>query len=211
MSGTLLLPSGWRLVLASGSPRRKEILQEAGIAFEVALSTVDESLHDGEPSDQFVRRVAQEKALDVFARLAKRRNTAVLGADTAVVIDGLVLGKPVDDADAQNMLRLLSGREHRVLTGVCLCSALSASESPARIDTRLASTAVRFRKLNAEEISEYVASGEPFDKAGAYAIQGRASQFVTAIEGEYLNVVGLPLTLVRRMLNDLVIENLPAG
>jgi septum formation protein len=188
-----------KLVLASASPRRREILEAAGIAFEVMPSRVEEQQHAGEPPEQFVQRIAQEKALDVLARRSDQSGWVVLGADTAVVIDGKTLGKPADAADVGRMLRLLSGREHRVLTGVCL----AYRQAPGVVaDVRCASTTVKFAALSDAEIAEYAASSEPFDKAGAYAIQGRASKFVEWISGDYFNVVGLPVSLVYQMLRE---------
>jgi septum formation protein len=182
-----------RLILASSSPRRQELLSKAGFEFEVRPSSVSEERMAGEPPEAFVRRLATAKALEVAA--ASPAGSLVLGADTAVVVEADVLSKPVDAADAARMLRLLSGRSHRVLTGVCLV------EAPRRIEAvQHETTWVWFRPLEEEEISDYVASLEPLDKAGAYAIQGRASRFVSHIEGCYFNVVGLPVPLVTRLL-----------
>ena len=180
------------LVLASRSPRRQEILRQAGIAFLVRTAEVDETPLAGEKPDDYVRRLAEAKALAA----PREDGETVLGADTTVVIDGEILGKPADDGDARRMLRLLAGRRHEVLTGICL-----------RHDGRLlrdsASTAVWFAPLSDRQIDGYVASGEPMDKAGAYAIQGLASKFVTRIEGCYFNVMGLPVALVYRRLQEL--------
>lgn len=182
-----------RLILASSSPRRQELLSKAGFEFEVCPSSVSEEQVAGESPEEFVRRLATAKALQVAA--ASPTGSLVLGADTAVVVEAEVLGKPVDAADAARMLRRLSGRTHRVLTGVCLVQA------PGRIEAvQHETTWVWFRPLEEGEISDYVASLEPLDKAGAYAIQGRASRFVSRIEGCYFNVVGLPVPLVTRLL-----------
>jgi septum formation protein len=179
------------LLLASASPRRAELLRSAGIPFEVAVANVDERQFEGEDADGYVRRLATEKATHVAIT---HPNRVVLGADTTVVVDGEVLGKPRDAAEAISMLGRLSGRSHQVLTGVCLIGAGGGSE------TALATTTVEFRPLTPAEIDLYVASGEPMDKAGAYAIQGGAGAFVTRIHGPYDNVVGLPVELVRRLL-----------
>jgi len=195
------------LILASGSPRRAQLLRAAGIAFEVAVAGVDEALRPGEAADRYVRRLAEAKASAV-ARTCPDR--PVLGADTVVVVDGEVLGKPRDAADAGRMLRLLSGRTHHVLTGVCVIGPDVGGPAepgarpggraltPARL-VEVASTAVEVAPLQPDEIAWYVASGEPMDKAGAYAIQGLASRFVTRIDGSYSNVVGLPIALVSQM------------
>jgi septum formation protein len=179
------------LVLASRSPRRQEILRQAGIGFTVRVADVDETPLAGEKPEDYVQRVAEMKAMAV----PRETGEIVLGADTTVVIDGEMLGKPDHAADAERMLRLLSGRRHEVLTGICL-----------RRDSELvrdwASTAVWFAPMTAREIDEYVATGEPMDKAGAYAIQGRASKFITRIEGCYFNVVGLPIALLYRRLTE---------
>jgi septum formation protein len=178
------------LVLASASPRRAELLRAAGIRFEVVAADVDERQHDGEDAEAYVQRLATAKATHVAGA---HRGRPVLGADTTVVVDGEVLGKPRDAAEAAWMLRRLSGRSHKVLTGVCLIGL------DGRADTAVASTTVEFRPLSATEIEAYVASGEPMDKAGAYAIQGGAGRFVTRIDGDYDNVVGLPVALIQAM------------
>jgi septum formation protein len=180
------------LILASASPRRRELLRNAGIAFEVQPADVAEVPLPGELAQALAERLAREKAMAI----ARSRPTdVVLGADTVVVVDGEILGKPADAADAARMLRLLSGREHQVITGVCLvvngqCSV--ASET----------TSVTMSEISEKEIAEYVATGEPMDKAGAYAIQGIASRWIPRIEGDYSNVVGLPVALVWRMLQQ---------
>ena len=185
---------GVPLVLASRSPRRAELLARAGYRFEVAPADIDERRRAGEAPAKLVRRLAWKKAAVVAAR---RPGAVVLGADTVVVVDDdVVLGKPRGDADAARMLRRLSGRAHQVLTGVAL-------RAPRGRRAGVASTRVFFRPLSPEEVAWYVAGGEPADKAGGYAIQGRASRFVTRIEGSYANVVGLPVELVDRLLDDL--------
>lgn len=181
------------LVLASASPRRQELLRNAGITFEVQPSNIREDAQPGEPAKDCAERLAREKALEVASRFP---NDTVLGADTVVVVDGEMLGKPADPADAVRMLRLLSGRDHHVITGVCLVAdgqSFVASET----------TLVTVNKITDQEIVDYVATGEPMDKAGAYAIQGIASRWIPRIEGDYCNVVGLPLALVFRMLREI--------
>ena len=179
------------LILASSSPRRQELLREAAIDFQVHPAHINEDQHPGEPALDYACRMAREKAEAVAERYPQR---SVLGADTIVIVDRKVLGKPRDPADAGRMLRLLSGRSHSVTTAVCLISPSGESE------TRSSTTQVYFRPLSEAEIEEYVAGGEPMDKAGAYAIQGGAARWTDRIEGEYSNVVGLPLSLVTEML-----------
>lgn len=181
-----------KLILASASPRRAELLRNAGVGFEVVPAHVAESRRPGEPAEEFVRRLARDKAQAVAAREPSR---LVLGADTEVVVEGEVLGKPRDAGDAARMLRLLSGRSHWVTTGVCLLG-------PGVADTRTETTRVSFDQLSEEEIRDYIASGEPMDKAGAYAIQGIASRWIMRLDGCYFNVVGLPVPLVYRMLRE---------
>ena len=173
------------LVLASASPRRQELLRNAGIQFEVQPADIPEDPQPGEGGTECAERLAREKALAVSRQ---RPLDVVLGADTVVVVDSQLLGKPSDAADAARMLRLLSGREHQVITGVCF--AVSGRPSVAS-ETTL---------VTVSEITNYVASGETMDKAGAYAIQGIASRWIPRIEGDYSNVVGLPVALVWRML-----------
>lgn len=186
-----------KIILASNSPRRRELLRNAGFDFEVSVSAVDEGEPSvGEPPDEYARRVARAKALDVAARSPS--GSLVLGADTIVTLDGLILGKPSGPFDATRMLRMLSGQTHEVITAICLVMA------PAQIEAvEHESTFVSFRELSEDEIKNYVASHEPFDKAGAYAIQGLASRFVTHISGCYFNVVGLPVSLVDVVLRKL--------
>lgn len=179
------------LVLASRSPRRAEILRAAGIPFIVRPADVDEERRPGEPPADYVRRLALDKAL----ALETGDGEIVLGADTTVVAGDDVLEKPRDSADARRMIELLSGREHDVITGICLRSA-------ARTVVDCATTRVVFAPLEPAEIDRYVASGEPMDKAGAYAIQGLAAKFIERIDGEYFNVVGLPVALVWRRLKE---------
>jgi septum formation protein len=179
------------LVLASASPRRAEILRTAGISFVVRPSHIEENLLPGESAENYVRRLAREKALAAPASDAE----LVLSADTTVHLAGTILEKPVDDADATSMLRLLAGRTHEVVTGICL-------RQGDRIVVDCEITKVRFLDLTGQEIAGYVASGEPAGKAGAYAIQGLASKFIDRVEGCYFNVVGLPVSLVWRRLKE---------
>jgi septum formation protein len=191
------------LVLASASPRRGELLVQAGYAFKVHPAHIAEEPLTGEDPVAYVVRLAREKAEAVFRELTEGTNRlgnegeegplAVLGADTTVTVDQQILGKPGDAADAARMLRLLSGRTHRVMTGVALKTA-------ERVEVAAEVTGVRFVTLRDEEIAAYVAGGEPMDKAGAYAIQGRAARWIPRVEGCYFNVVGLPLALVCSLL-----------
>jgi septum formation protein len=180
------------LILASRSPRRQEILKCAGIPFQVRPADVPEAPLDGEPPVEHVRRLARQKA-EAVPRAA---HEIILGADTIVVARNQILGKPADAADAARMLRLLSGATHHVLTGICLLAS-----DRLIVDSEI--TLVRFVPLSDDDIASYIASGEPMDKAGAYAIQGLASKFIDRIEGCYFNVVGLPVALVWRRLREL--------
>jgi len=182
-----------RLVLASASPRRAALLREAGWAFEVAPVDLDETLRPGETAQAYVERLAQAKAA---AAASKDPEAVVLGADTTVVVQGQVLGKPLDSADAARMLRLLSGRTHDVLTGICLRKGL-------RSLVHVESSRVRIAALSDAEIEWYIGTGEPFDKAGGYAVQGLASRFIEAVDGSYSNVVGLPVASVNSLLKQL--------
>ena len=170
-----------KLILASGSPRRSELLQQAGLEFEIIVPDIDESPLPGEAPDAFVCRTAREKAESISADGA-----VILAADTAVVDGDHILGKPTDAQDAAAMLRSLSGRTHEVMTGVCI-------RFPDRTECFHVETQVTFRDLSDKEIADYVSTEEPMDKAGAYAIQGGAAKMVRRIEGSYSNVVGLPL------------------
>jgi septum formation protein len=201
------------LVLASASPRRQDLLRNAGISFAVQPADVNETPLKGEAPRECAERLAREKALAVWRN---RQHDAVLGADTIVVVDETIMGKPVDAEDAARMLRMLSGREHRVITGVCLIKPVPSTPYP--VPSRMSSTPdenrnenlrvgaettlVTMSEISDKEILDYVATGEPMDKAGAYAIQGIASRWIPRIEGDYSNVVGLPVALVYRMLRD---------
>jgi septum formation protein len=178
------------IVLASASPRRAELLRAAGIEFEVIPAHIDERAHPHETADGYVRRIADAKARAVSAHVTDR---IILAADTTVVVGEMMLAKPEDDADAKRMLRMLSGRTHEVLTAVSICRGQ-------QMITEVERSAVEFAPLTEFEIDWYVATGEPRDKAGAYAIQGYASRFVTRIDGSYSNVVGLPVALVYEIL-----------
>ena len=189
------------LVLASASPRRQELLRNASIPFEVQPTNIPEVPQPGEAPRAFAERMAREKALAVFRLLP---NDFVLGADTIVIVDAEILGKPRDRADAVRMLRLLSGRKHQVTTGVCLLG-LRPRDEKGKIgfeDVKSETTLVTMDPLGEDDIHGYVSTGEPMDKAGAYAIQGRASRWISRIEGDYFNVVGLPVSLVYKMLRE---------
>jgi septum formation protein len=207
------------LILASASPRRRELLTQAGFSFEVYPAHISEDPLPNEDPTAYVTRLAREKAQAVFAELSYKSPGApgpsqlgtgessnltlpsttsltVLAADTTVTLDNHILGKPEDPADAARMLRLLSGRTHQVITGVALITATSTQVAAE-------TTAVQFLALSDEEIAAYIATGEPMDKAGAYAIQGRAARWIPRIEGCYFNVVGLPIALVSTLLESL--------
>jgi nucleoside triphosphate pyrophosphatase len=212
------------LVLASASPRRQELLRNAGISFTAQPADIDETPLPREAPHHCAERLAQEKAVTVWRM---RPQDLVLGADTIVVVDATILGKPVDREDAARMLRLLSGRVHRVITGVCVVQTVASRQLPVaseghagpsaqpsqtfgvlrtenrEVVTASETTLVTMNELSEDEIRGYVASSEPMDKAGAYAIQGRASRWIPRIEGDYSNVVGLPVALVYRMLSRL--------
>ena len=212
------------LILASASPRRQELLRNAGISFAIEPANVDETPIEGERPRACAERLAREKAITVWK---SRPQDLVLGADTIVVVDDAMLGKPVDTDDAARMLRMLSGRQHQVITGACLVGSAPSDETavqPERKSARLPNAArsgapsgvipsesvrtasettlVTFDQLSEKDIRDYVATGEPMDKAGAYAIQGIASRWIPRIEGDYSNVVGLPVALVYRMLRE---------
>jgi septum formation protein len=186
------------IVLASASPRRQEILRNAGIAFVVHPSNVPEIPKPGEAPRAYAERLAREKAIAVSKQ---RPEDSVLGADTVVVVDGELLEKPKDAADARRMLRLLSGKTHQVITGVCLTGPVLKNKDRGPT-TRSETTLVTMSTLTDDDIRGYVATGEPMDKAGAYAIQGISSRWISRIEGDYFNVVGLPVALVYRMLRE---------
>jgi septum formation protein len=181
-----------KLVLASRSPRRAELLAAAGFEFTVRVADIDETPRAYEPPRDYVMRVAEEKARAIEAAA----DELILAADTTVVLAGEILGKPDDPADAARMLRALSGKRHEVMTGICF-------KAGTRVTCDRASTAVWFNPLSQQEIEAYVESGEPMDKAGAYGIQGLASKFIERIDGSYTNVVGLPVAIVYRHLKTI--------
>lgn len=183
-----------KLVLASASPRRAEILHAAGWPFEALAANVDESRHDDEGATAYVERLACAKAEVIASRVP---GATVVGADTVVVVDGVILGKPVDEDDARRMLKMLQGRWHEVLTGVAV---FNGNAGQPRVAHEV--TEVKFALMNEAEVDWYVATGEPMDKAGAYAIQGFGARFIEGIKGDYANVVGLPV----RLLYELVAE-----
>lgn len=183
------------LHLASASPRRRELLAQIGVPFVTLIASIDETALPGEPAERYVERLAREKALAGLATLNVPAGAVVLGADTAVVLDGRILGKPADRAECLATLAALSGREHQVLTAVALASAQ-------RIESRVVVSRVRFRPLRAGEAEAYWATGEPCDKAGSYGIQGLAAVFVSQLEGSYSAVVGLPLCETAQLLGE---------
>jgi len=214
------------LVLASASPRRRELLSQAGFSFEVHPTQIPENPIPGENPVAYVTRLAREKAQAVYNEIlgapsfrlfsgervgshephgaqAPSGALQVLGADTTVTLDNHILGKPESPADAARMLRLLSGRTHRVITGIALVSAH-------RIESAAEVTTVQFLELSDQEIADYVATREPMDKAGAYAIQGRAARWIPRIEGCYFNVVGLPISLVSTLLKTSQLADSPS-
>ena len=178
-----------KLVLASGSPRRSEILSSVGWEFTKDVPDIDESERAGETPERYVQRLAEEKALAVAA---SHPGEIVLAADTTVVIDDRIIGKPVDPEDARRMLKLLSGNWHEVLTGIAVMKAR-------QLDVGLQRTRVKFGTMTDAEINFLVEKGDPLDKAGAYAVQAQAALFIEGIEGDYWNVVGLPVSLVYRL------------
>ena len=187
------------LVLASASPRRQELLRAAGIAFVVQPADVDETRLAGELGVEFTTRLAKEK---VLVGAGRNPGAFVLGADTTVIVGEEILEKPRDRDDAVRMLRMLAGNTHKVVTGVCLVSPQSAGAGIRSQKVEFESTLVTMSEISDAEIADYVASGDPMDKAGAYGIQGFASRWILRIEGDYSNVVGLPVARVWRMLRE---------
>ena len=181
-----------RIILASGSPRRKSLLGSIGLEFEVYCPDIDETYHDGETPAEYTLRLAESKAM---AGAREYPGCVIIAADTIVVTDGEILGKPSNREDAVRMLGMLSGREHEVITGV-------AVSSGGIVHARAVHTLVKFRELSGREISAYVSTGECDDKAGAYAVQGKGSLLVEGIHGDYYNVVGLPLCTLGEMLKE---------
>jgi septum formation protein len=192
-----------RLILASASPRRAELLRAAGFDFDVVVTDIDESIRSGERPSDYVRRLAAGKSAAAAALAAGNRAVArensriILGADTTVVLNDEIFGKPRDDAEVAGMLRKLSGKRHQVLTAISL---REGTHELGRVET----TEVDFDELSDDDIAWYVASGEGRDKAGAYAIQGRAARFIPRIAGSYSNVVGLPIAALAKMLRSLI-------
>ncbi|MFR0692626.1 Maf family protein [Enterobacterales bacterium AE_CKDN230030158-1A_HGKHYDSX7] len=189
-----------QLYLASSSPRRRELLTQIGLPFNIVPASIDETPEAGESAPAYVERLARSKAQAGLNFLAQRADVCVLGADTAVVLDGRILGKPVDRDDALATLQALSGREHEVLTAVAVADR-------DRCEARVVSSRVTFREISAEEAERYWETGEPQDKAGGYAIQGLAAVFVSRVEGSYSAVVGLPLCETSALLADFSIPS----
>ncbi len=191
-----------RMILASGSPRRDELLQTAGIAHEVIVSDADEQIEETEPA-LLVEALSQRKAEDVYASVCREAQTdlVVIGADTVVACGGRILGKPKDEEDAAQMLRMLSAGAHHVFTGVTLCAQVGGEK---RRMTFSRESTVHVAQLSEEEIRAYIATGEAMDKAGSYGIQGAFMKFVTGIEGDYFNIVGLPVSDVYRGLKQIL-------
>ena len=187
-----------KLILASSSPRRAEVLRDAGMAFEVYAPQVEEARRPNEAVEKMVARLAEAKARAAAESVGEKNRAIIIGADTAVELDGEIFGKPRDAADAREMLSYLSGRTHHVLTGIYV---LRLPDGATR--SAVERTAVTFAPLDPNEIGAYVRSGEPFGKAGGYAIQGRAGRYIPHIEGCYFNVVGLPLARLYALLGDL--------
>jgi septum formation protein len=187
-----------KLILASTSPRRAEILRDTGIAFDVCAPHIEEARRPNEAAEKMVARLAEAKARAAAESAGEKTPAIIIGADTAVELDGEIFGKPRDAADASEMLSYLSGRTHYVVTGIYV---LRLPDSAAR--SAVETTAVTFARLDQKEIDAYVTSGEPFDKAGGYAIQGRAGRYIPRIEGCYFNVVGLPLARLYTLLGEL--------
>lgn len=181
-----------RIILASSSPRRRQLLEQLDWTFDVRAADIDETPHRNEAAQPYVERLAREKNLAI----SRTQGSIVIAADTIVSIDGQLLGKPADDVRAHQMLRQLSGRTHQVMTGVAV-----RNNDPTSMITFVETTTVHFAELTDEDIAWYVSTGEPADKAGAYAMQGRGGAFVTAIEGSYDNVIGLPRHRLRHVVN----------
>jgi septum formation protein len=194
----------FQIYLASRSPRRRELLTQVGVRFAVLEADTDETRHPGEQPEDYVLRLALEKARAVRQSMPRADDRPVLGADTAVVIGERILGKPEDREDALGMMRVLSGRAHRVLTAVALISADGER-------TDLSETRVTFRTLDEDEVLRYWRTGEPWDKAGGYGIQGYGALFVSGLNGSYSGVMGLPLFETGRLLSQVGIEVIPRG
>ena len=193
------VPQPPRLILASASPRRRELLTQAGYAFTVKAADIDESLRSDESPAEYVRRLAEEKALAVLAKHPAADSLIVLGADTTVVLDNAILGKPADAADAKHMLRRLSGHTHQVLTGIAAATRFGVTSA---VET----TDVTFAEIPDAELDAYCATPEPLDKAGAYGIQGYAARWIPSIDGCYFNVMGLPIARTVALLSAATIK-----
>jgi septum formation protein len=185
------------LLLASASIRRKELLDQIGVSYQSLSMDIDETVHVSEQPIDYVERLAREKAL---AGIQAKPEMIVLAADTTVVVDGAILGKPENTQDAREMLKILSGTKHQVLTGIAVAK---KTQEKVSIDSQVVITDVYFSVLSDQQIEQYIKTGEPMGKAGAYGIQGKAALFVERIEGSYSNVVGLPLTETGRLLQNI--------
>lgn len=184
-----------KIILASASPRRKELLKEIVTDFEITHSDIDEELREGESPSPHTRRLAREKA---EAALKKFSKGIIIGADTVVVIGNVILGKPVNEEEASEMLQMLSGRTHTVYTSFCVLNAETKAKKVATVSSR-----VTFRELTEEEILDYIKTGEPMDKAGSYALQGRGQEFVEVVHGSRSNVIGLPIDELKAVLEEM--------
>ena len=196
-STVLLLKKMARIILASSSPRRKELLEQVGLKFEIFSPDIDESVHVGESADYYVQRLAEQKAQAILAQFS---DAIVIAADTSLVLDHKIIGKPESKQHAFEIWTALSDRQHDVLSGVCV---LSSQCDPNTIQSMVVRTKVYFQKLSQLDMEQYWATGEPIGKAGAYAIQGYAAQFIPRIEGSYSNVVGLPLYETLQLLKNI--------
>jgi septum formation protein len=183
------------LILASASPRRRELLTQAGLTFEIHAAHIDESRLPNEPADKYVQRLALEKAQAIHIL---HPTATILGADTTVVLDTEIMNKPTNPADAARMLRALANRTHQVYTGIAVVTATTQR-------VHLETTNVTFSEVSEPDLAAYIASGDPLDKAGAYGIQGFAARWIPRIEGDYFNVVGLPIAATIRLLNEVEI------
>jgi len=186
-----------KIILASQSPRRKELLEKMGLEFDIITSEVEENIENGAYSKELVESLALEKALDVSVKI--KSSALVIGADTVVVLDGIILGKPKDKEDAVRILSLLSGRTHMVVTSIAIIDTEKDTKTVESVESK-----VTFKELCSEEIEDYIATGEPMDKAGAYGIQGYASSFITSICGCYTNVVGISTYKLSEMFKKMV-------
>lgn len=195
------------IILASASPRRSELLSQLGLQFKIKPANINEDKRKNEPANQYVLRMAREKAVMVFSGLEQKLDKIVIGADTCIVQGSTVVGKPKDKADAHAILKKLSGKTHQVLSSVCLV-ALDEKAQDLRIQTKICASEVTFRSISEDEIGQYWNTGEPVDKAGAYAIQGRGAVFVKAINGSYSGIVGLPLYETAELLLHYNIQSL---